>query len=296
MLNQRRIFKSSGLTSAPSAEEAAAALPRIDSHMAVEGKPCLVPIALIKPSPHQTSPICEQKVKELVDNLCKNPLSSPIVLRRDSTGNLELIAGRHRVEAYRRLGRSEIEATLRDLSDDDAEKLVFYDNLFAPSMTDFQKYLGFSQRKARRGLTQAQLAEESGVNPATVSRLMAFDGLPESVMSILMEVPHAISLSVAVEFVSLAEQNPDLAIDAVTAIGIGEMTQKAAMAWLRAGGKKEEAPKPEQFKAMIKSGKQKYAELVRRADKLVISLNADDKTIHEDLQAWLKNRAIAHFQ
>lgn len=294
-MNQRRIFKSSGLTSAPSAEEAAAAMPRIDGEVVAEGKPCLVPISLIKPSPYQTTPLNMQKVQELMDNLGKNPLSSPIVLRMDRLGGLELIAGRHRVEAYKRLGRTDIEATLRELADDDAEKLVFYDNFFSPSLSDFQKYLGFRQRKERLGLTQAQLAEESGVDPAAVSRLMAFDGLPESVMSILNEVPAAISLSVAVAFVEMARKNPDLAVHAVTAIGVGEMTQKAAMAWLRAGGKKEEPTKIEQLKAPIKAGKQKYADVTQRASKIVIDLKADDGRLYNDLQVWLKSRARQYF-
>ena len=293
---QRRILKSSGLLAGPSEQDAKASLPRLDGNSALDGKPILVPLALICDSPYQTSLINEEKVAELVQNLERNPLSSPVVLRRNRDGKIELIAGRHRVEAYRRLNRTEIEATLRELSDDDAEKLVFYDNLFAPSMTDFQKYLGFRQRRERLGLTQGQLAEESGVDRTTVSRLLSFDGLPEPVFAALRETPQAIGSLQAPEFVTLAQQSPDLAVQAIYSIALGEMTQKAAIAWLRAGGKKEEAPKPEQFKALIKSGKQKYAELVRRSDKLVISLSTEDKTLHDDLQAWLKDRAAAHFQ
>ena len=124
---------------------------------------------------------------------------------------------------------------------------------------------------------------------------MAFDGLPEPVMSILNEVPTAISLSVAVEFVELARKNPDLAVHAVTAIGVGEMTQKAAMAWLRAGGKQEEPAKVEQLKAPIKAGKQKYADVTKRASKIVIDLKADDGRLYNDLQTWLKSRAKQYF-
>ena len=291
----RPILKSSGLVSQPDPAVAAGRLPRLDGELDADGKPFLVPIGLIEGSPYQTSPINADKVSELVENLGKNPLSSPVVLRRNALGKLELIAGRHRVEAYKRLGRTDIEAVLRDLSDDDAEKLVFYDNLFAPSMTDFQKYLGFSQRRTRLGLTHAQLAEESGVDRSTVSRLLAFDGLPGQVMDILKEAPHAVSSIMAVEFVELAKKNPSLAVDAVTAIAIGEMTQKAAMAWLRAGGKQEEPAKVERLTAPIKAGRQKYADMTMRASKIVIDLKADDGRLYNDLQAWLKSRAKQYF-
>lgn len=294
---QRRILKSSGLVSAPSVEDAAAALPRLDGNGSTDGKPFLVPLSLINDSPYQTSPVNEDKIADLMKNLGKNPLSSPVVLRRGHQGRLELIAGRHRIEAYRRLGRQEIEATLRDLSDDDAEKLVFYDNLFAPSMTDFQKYLGFSQRKARLGLTQEQLAEESGVSRTVVSKLLSFDGLPESVLAALKENPQTIGANAAADFVALAKMSPDLAVQAIYAIALGEMTQKAALAWLKAGGAtKAETAKPVATKALIKSGRQKYAELVQRENRLVISLNTVDAGLYQELEAWLKSRAEQHFQ
>lgn len=294
---QRRILKSSGLVSAPSVEDAAAALPRLDGNGSTDGKPFLVPLSLINDSPYQTSPVNEDKIADLMKNLGKNPLSSPVVLRRGHQGRLELIAGRHRIEAYKRLGRQEIEATLRDLSDDDAEKLVFYDNLFAPSMTDFQKYLGFSQRKARLGLTQEQLAEESGVSRTVVSKLLSFDGLPESVLAALKENPQTIGANAAADFVALAKMSPDLAVQAIYAIALGEMTQKAALAWLKAGGAtKAETAKPVATKALIKSGRQKYAELVQRENRLVISLNTVDAGLYQELEAWLKSRAEQHFQ
>ena len=294
---QRRILKSSGLVSAPSVDDAAAALPRLDGSGSTDGKPFLVPLSLIGDSPYQTSPINEDKVSELVDNLGKNPLSSPVVLRRGHQGRLELIAGRHRIEAYKRLGRQEIEATLRDLTDDDAEKLVFYDNLFAPSMSDFQKYLGFSQRRSRLGLTQEQLAEESGVRQAVVSKLLSFDGLPEAVFAALKENPQTIGSNAAADFVALAKKSPDLAVQAIYAIALGDMTQKAALAWLKAGGATKVATaKPAAAKALIKSGRQKYAELVQRENRLVISLNTVDAGLYHELEAWLKSRAEQHFQ
>ena len=58
----------------------------------------------------------------------------------------------------------------------------------------------------------------------------------------------------------------------------------------------DETPRPAATKALIKSGRQKYAELVQRENRLVISLNTADAGLYHELEAWLKSRAEQHFQ
>lgn len=152
------------------------------------GFKCTVPLNDLAPSPFQLGPLNEKRVQGLVDNLRSNPLSTPVVVRRASpdSDQLELVAGHHRVEAFRRLGRTEIDAVLVPLSDDEAERAVFYDNLFAPVLSDHERYLGFSRLQASRGYTQRELAEESGVSQAHLSALLSFAKLPELVQSYII--------------------------------------------------------------------------------------------------------------
>ncbi|MDD2609376.1 MAG: ParB/RepB/Spo0J family partition protein [Giesbergeria sp.] len=282
--NNRQIIKRSGLVTRQDSDAAAANLPRIGDGN-TGGKPFLVPIALIHESPYQSYPINPKKVEDLAENLKKNPLSSPIVLRRRrNDGELELIAGRHRLAAYRLLDRLEIEATLRSLDDDEAERLVFYDNLLGPELTDFQKYLGFAQRKKSKGLNQEKLAEEAGVSQGTVSRIMSFDGLPESVMAELARVPNAIGMNSASEFVALAKNNEALAIQAIKAIEAGSMNQKSAMEWMKNGGKEKEKVTRNGINSVIKSGKKNYAKMALSSNRMTIVFS-DDKSAMDN---WKK--------
>ena len=259
------------------------------------GKPMLVELGLIEASPYQTSELSEEKIAELVENLRNNQLSSPIVVRRRTDGALEIIAGRHRREAYRRLGRSEIEASLRDLTDDEAERLVFFDNLLAPSLTDYQKYLGFSQRKRSKVFTNDQLAQEAGVNPSVISKLMSFEGLPDSVHAVLKEHHSAVGSSFAPALVEHAVADPALAIKAIHRIVAGEMTQKAALDWLKAGGEEKPLSSVETHRAMIRSGKKKYAELSLRQKRMIINLadESEATVVYSAIEKLLKELGAA---
>lgn len=258
-----------------------------------QGTPFLIAITEIEDSPYQTIPISESKVADLVKNLATNPLSSPIVLRRLLDGKLQLIAGRHRMEAYKRLQREEIEATIKELNDDQAEKLVFYDNLFAPNLSDYEKYLGFAQRKKTKNLTGEQLAEEAGVSTATVSKLLGFSDLPETIHEALKKYPNTIGASNARDFVQLALNNQELSITAIEKIAAGEMTQKAALEWIKFGGEKPKKKSVETIETPIKVGKTRYATVSLRSERLVVSFSSEDEALEMNyvIEKLLQERA-----
>ncbi|KQZ99565.1 hypothetical protein ASD64_14635 [Mesorhizobium sp. Root157] len=93
--------------------------------------------------------LCEESVVRLMESIRKiGLLSPPIVMRRDGIvidGEVEdnvpvLIAGRHRVEAWRRLGHSKIACIeIRDVSDLDAELIEIAENLHRAELTALQR-------------------------------------------------------------------------------------------------------------------------------------------------------------
>lgn len=259
------------------------------------GKPYLLSVESIDESPYQTSRLNEEKVIELSNNLATNPLSSPIVVRRKDTSRFELIAGRHRLAAYKRLQRSEIEVTIKELDDEQAEKLVFYDNLFGPDLSDYEKYLGFSQRKKNKKLTQTELAQEAGVTQGLISRLMCFEGLPDEVALVMREHPKTIGVLHAPDFVKLSKEKPNLAIEAIKKIAGGELTQKAAIAWIKNYGTPNKPVENDSLDQSIKSGAKPYAKMSLKKNRLSITFSNND----EGLELWsaieevLKTRATA---
>jgi len=232
-------------------------------------------LSQLRVSPYQQGGLVESRVLALMGNLEKNPLSSPVVVRATAEDDVyELVAGHHRVEAFRRLNRSEISAVVRELSDDEAERVVFYDNLFAPELTDYDKYLGFSARRASRSLTQEQLAEEAGVPQSVVSRLLSLEKLPAAAQDLVKA--HAdkpgIGARLFQELSALSSSYPDRVVEAVQRVATGRLAATAAAAWVKTPQKPTPIPAE---KTVVKRGKSRFAEFRQRGTQVVISFSSE---------------------
>lgn len=232
-------------------------------------------LSQLRPSPYQRGGLVESRVVALMGNLEKNPLSSPVVVRATAEDDVyELVAGHHRAEAFRRLNRSEISAVVRELSDDEAERVVFYDNLFAPELTDYDKYLGFAARKASRGYTQEQLAQEAGVPQSVVSRLLSIEKLPAAAQAFIKENAHqpGISARLFQSLTPLSDSHPERVVEAVQRVAQGRLNVLAAADWVTTTEKPAPAPAS---KMVFKRGKQRYAEMRSRGAQVVISFASE---------------------
>jgi ParB family chromosome partitioning protein len=191
-----------------------------------------VPLDKLLPSPFQLRPLDENRVQRLVGNLAKNPLNSPVVVRKaKEDGFFELIAGHHRAEALRRLGHTDVLAVESQADDDLAERLVFYDNLLAPELTDYEKYLGFARRRESRKFTYAELAEESGVSKSSIALLMAFERLPAEAQALVASEPDKFSARAFGEGAKFADTNPELVVEAFHALAEGRLSVSELPAW-----------------------------------------------------------------
>lgn len=254
-----------------------------------DGAPLKIALTDIQASPYQTSQLNPEKVHELVENLRSNPLSTPIVVRKISDGKVEIIAGRHRLEAYKALGRTHIECAVRELEDDEAERLVFYDNLFGPRLSDYEKYLGFSSRRESKDMTLTELAQEAGVDRTTVSKLMLFSKFPPLIHEALKEHPGTIGFNQVPAFLAASETHPEQVVEAILKIATGEMTQTVAIKWLRAGAPTDNLARDIK-KTPVMVNDKVYAEVTNKGKSLVVKLKDQAQTdeLEQRLLAWLQ--------
>lgn len=234
-----------------------------------QGKAIRVRMDLCDDGPHHTSPIDPERVENLKANLHENEQSTPALLRVKEGGRYEIVAGRHRKAALLALGHEEWDAVIKDIDDDAAERLTFYDNLLAPSLTDHARYLGLARRRASKGFTLEQLAKESGLSRSTVARLLAFGNLPPACQEEIARHPDAIGSKLADALTPYVDTHREKLIEGVRMVTGGTLAAKDLLRWLT------HVPAPEKAKpreTVIKAGKKQFAKVVTRDNQITIRL------------------------
>ena len=203
---------------------------------------------------------------ELKANLETFPLINPVTIRALPAGGYELVSGHNRVQAFIELGRSEIDAHVIDLAEEQVLPAAFYSNLLSPALPDYEKYLGFKQLQVATGKTQSELAKESGVSKSLLSLLFAYDGLGEAAHAALSTQPQLLTATVAskIRHLPFADQ-------AIAKLAAGEITQQQVMALAA----KPAGPKSEPLKVasvVVKHGHKRFAEISCRGATAVVKM------------------------
>lgn len=210
--------------------------------------------------------LSEQEFAELTANLANFPLINPVTIRALPSGGYELISGHNRVQAFLKLGRTEIEANIIELAEEQVLPAAFYSNLLSPSLPDYEKYLGFKQLQSATGKTQTELASESGMSKAMISMLFSFEALSAASHAVLSQHPRIASATLAARLKQLP-----FADAAIARLAQGGITQQQALAF--ASKKPETAPartKPDTI--IIKREKKRFAEVSSRGATVMVKL------------------------
>lgn len=244
-----------------------------------------VDISALRPSPYQHRPIVQDKVIQLAANLASNPLNSPIAVRliADTSPQLyEIVSGHHRQAAFIVNGKSKIPAIIRQLTDDEARRLVFYDNLLGPELTDFDRFTGFNEIRTATGATYEHLALDSGVSVSTVKKLFIFMKLTPAALDAVRTNPAPFTAYLLNRLLTSKFQGvqPSDALieECIEKLASGEIDGSlvAAQAWLRAK-MLAATPRPATVTHKIQSGRSVFASLAVRAGKMVIDFQDPDQ-------------------
>lgn len=258
------------------------------------GKPLLLRLeSLVSPVGRRRSLTADQ-FAELTENLRHNPLITPITVRALADGRYEVVAGNNRVEAYRDLGRTEIEAFVKDFESDTEDRAAFFANLLQPSLSAFEKYAGVKGELQRTGLSQRQIAKQAGIAESTVSEWLLFDQLPEPLIAVLRANAHVLSPNGAKKFALALKDGIDVAraVEVLTDMASTNMSEKDAVKRLQENGKSLKDDAQSVKRSVFRSGKASRCELVsRKLDlRLTFKEEADRQWIEGEVQSLLRGK------
>lgn len=257
------------------------------------GRPLVLPLHALRPSRFQTAGIDEQRVGSLLANLEHNALATPIVVRSLGESGYEIVAGHHRVEAFRRLGRQEIDAVVKDYADEEAMALVFFDNFLAPELPDYHKYLGFEQIRSASGMSQEALAKKAGVSRSLVTQLFSFQRLPAEALALIASHPHGVGANLAQGLAQFASEQPERVVQAVRMVVEQKIEQSKALAWLRDGERK-----PRNTPAtpvVIRTGRKTFCDVLASGNRVVVRFKSEEdrQRAEQAIEEVLRNLAGA---
>lgn len=203
-----------------------------------------IPVGSIIRSPYQPRLIIDQEhIETLAESIKASRQIEPILVRQTGEQEYELIAGEHRWEAIKLLGRDTILATIRQISDGEAEIAALVDNIKHKGITDYEAGRKFAELiENGKVASPSEMARIAGIARQTVYRCVTLAKLPKEITSILDDHPDAIGGHAGETIDALIKEGfLEQAVAAVNAVIAGSLKQKEIDSWVRSKAKAQAA-------------------------------------------------------
>ena len=204
-----------------------------------------IPIDRIEVGTHRRA---LKDLKALASSIEDVGLLNPITVRKDGNGSYRLVAGYHRLEACKAIGWLEIDATIVDLTDNQAALAEIDENLIRNELTKLERGELLSERKAiyedihpdapkghggdRKSSDTVSLdsftsdtAAKTGETQRSIQRLVQIArDIPQDVRDVLRDTPVADSTT---DLLTIARQPVEVQREIAVKVAAGEDATKA---------------------------------------------------------------------
>lgn len=147
-----------------------------------------ISIDKIKPNSNQPRKSFDlEKLKELSQSIREQGILQPIVARRKSDKNFEIIAGERRWRAAQLAGLHEVPVILKETTEQKALELALIENIQRHDLNPIEEAEAYQFLMEEYGLTQQRLAEKVGKERATVANVLRLLNLTSEVRSLVVD-------------------------------------------------------------------------------------------------------------
>lgn len=197
----------------------------------------MVPVGEIKPSPYQSrGDLNPDHIEALSASIRESGLITPVLLRKVwkfHTSEYELIAGHHRVEAFKLLGRPAIPAIVREMSDHQAARALTAENAQHKALTDWEKFKHIQMLGREKAYkNQTDLANLLEVGRSHIINLEAFGVLPPDIAPILDRIPDLMGARLAYDLRKRSVSHPKIVSEAIHMLADGRLKQNSVLQWV----------------------------------------------------------------
>ncbi|MBQ8507503.1 MAG: ParB/RepB/Spo0J family partition protein [Clostridia bacterium] len=147
-----------------------------------------IPIDRISPSPYQPRrAFDEAAIAALAESIRRFGLLSPLLVRRKTAGEYELIAGERRLRALQRLQCAHADAIILSAYDRDCALIGLIENLEREDLHFLDEARACRRIIDEQGLGREELAQILNCSPSALANRLRLLKLPEAVQQIIRE-------------------------------------------------------------------------------------------------------------
>ncbi len=177
----------------------------------------VIAISQVKPSRFQPRRVFDQTALErLADSIKSSGMMQPVIVRPESGGGFELVAGERRWRAASLAGLATVPAIVRELDDEQAAEWAIIENVQREDLNPIERAWAFRNLVERFRLTHQQVADRVGLDRSTVANTIRLTELEEPIRDMIqagrLSAGHGKALLVAPpgpSRITLAEQACD---------------------------------------------------------------------------------------
>ncbi len=197
----------------------------------------------ISPSRFQArTDISEESLEELTASIKSQGVIQPLIVRKTSAGNFELVAGERRLRASKMAGLSVVPIVVKDLSDEEIIKMGLIENLQREDLNPLDEAKGVLRLQQEFNVTQEDLGLSLGKSRTAITNSLRLLQLTKPVQKMLEE--GSLSMGHARPLLTLPEAIQEKFANKIVKSGLStRQAENLAKAYQQEKGAKPQLPK-----------------------------------------------------
>jgi len=143
-------------------------------------------VELISPNPFQPRKrFDDNTLRELADSIKASGVLQPLLVRRVSPGDYQLVAGERRLRAAQMVGLKKVPVVVKDVDDRAMMEMALVENIQREALDPIEEARAYQTLIEKVGLTHEKLSERVGKQRVTITNSLRLLSLPAEVMDMV---------------------------------------------------------------------------------------------------------------
>ncbi len=148
----------------------------------------LIPISRIAPNADQPRKnFNAETIEELANSIREKGVLQPIIVKKKSDGNFEIVCGERRFRAATLCGLAEVPAIIKDIAEEDFLEWALIENIQREDLNPIEEAEAYQRLVEERTISQEEVAKRVGKNRVTVTNTLRLLRLPPEVKQYLAD-------------------------------------------------------------------------------------------------------------